>query len=463
MNYWQKRQRQLNGQLEKDEARLKKRLSSFYDAEFRKLDKQIAAYYLQYGTENVIEYRRLLEELPPEDKRLLIERMDEFAERYPQYAHLMPVRESVYKLDRLEGLQYSVRMQQLEMGAITQKDIREHLEKQALRGGNAAAQAMGFGENFYSMNQDIVKRFVDAAWSNGENFSQKIWKNTDKLANYLNTDISQGFARGDSYEKLIRNLRQRFGKVSRNDAYRLIYTEGTYVMAEATMQPFIEDFEKYRLSTAADEKVCSICRALAERTFQIRDRQPGVNFPPLHPWCRCTFTIEVRDWDKWIEDYEKRHGNSQAEKVAERLNGSKINAILGKTNDKEKADVHIVGKIDKNIYKCITEDIVTDEVIITDERIQHIKERHPNDYEEVINNMSEALNHPEYILQDGRPNTGLVVKSIGDSDGNIQTVLRIHTSEDEKGYKNSVISCWKISNKRLQNYLRNKQILYKKE
>lgn len=63
------------------------------------------------------------------------------------------------------------------------------------------------------------------------------------------------------------------------------------------------------------------------------------------------------------------------------MNGSKINAILDKTNDKEKADVHIVGKIDKNIYKCITTDIVTDEVIITDERIQHIKERHPNDYE----------------------------------------------------------------------------------
>lgn len=125
----------------------------------------------------------------------------------------------------------------------------------------------------------------------------------------------------------------------------------------------------------------SICRALEEKIFQIKDRQPGVNFPPLHPWCHCSYTIEVRDWDKWMEDYEKRHGNGQVGKVAERLNGSKINAILDKTNDKEKADVHIVGKIDKNIYKCITTDIVTDEVIITDERIQHIKERHPNDYE----------------------------------------------------------------------------------
>lgn len=43
--------------------------------------------------------------------------------------------------------------------------------------------------------------------------------------------------------------------------------------------------------------------------------------------------------------------------------------------------MHTVGRINRDIYKCITEDLVTDEVIITDERIQHIKERHPDDYE----------------------------------------------------------------------------------
>ena len=104
MSYWQKRQQQLNKSLEKDEERLKKRLSSYFDTEYRKLEKQIAAYYEQYGTDNVIQYRRLMEELPKEDKRLLIEQMDAFAEKYPEYAHLMPVRESIYKLIRLEGL-----------------------------------------------------------------------------------------------------------------------------------------------------------------------------------------------------------------------------------------------------------------------------------------------------------------------------------------------------------------------
>lgn len=328
MTYWEKRQQQLNRQMEKDEEKLKKRLSSYFDTEYRKLEKQIAAYYKQYGTDNVIQYRRLMEELPEEDKRLLIEQMDDFAAKYPEYAHLMPVRESIYKLNRLEGLQYSVRMQQFEIGAVENEQITAHLNRQAMRGANAAAETLGFGKNFYSNNPDITKLFVNVSWSNGENFSERIWGNTSKLAYYLNTDIAQGIARGDSYDRLVKRLRKRFGDVSRNDAYRLIYTEGTYVMAEATMQPFIEDFQKYRLSTVGDGKVCSICRGVAEETFDIADRQPGVNFPPLHPWCRCTFTIEVDDWDAWMEGYERRHGNGQSVKVANRLKGEEKGNII---------------------------------------------------------------------------------------------------------------------------------------
>ena len=80
-----------------------------------------------------------------------------------------------------------------------------------------------------------------------------------------------------------------------------------------------EDFEEYRLSTIGDGRVCPICRGLESETFRIKDRQPGVNFPPLHTWCRCTFTIEVKDWNTWMKDYERRHGNGQAEKVADSL------------------------------------------------------------------------------------------------------------------------------------------------
>lgn len=328
MNYWDKRQQQLNSQLEKDETMLKKRLSSFYDSECRKLEKEIASYYQQYGEDNIIQYRSLMGALSEGDKRLLIERMGAFAEKYPEYEDLIPIRESIYKLNRLEGLQTSIRMQQLEIGAVNNQALRAHLEKQALRSANSIAELLGFGKNFYFVNSDIVKAAVGVAWSNGKNFSQRIWGNAEKLADYLCTDVAQAIARGDSYDRIARRMKKRFGDVSRNDMYRLIYTEGTFVINEADARGFEADFDQYQIYTIGDKKVCSICKGLEPKTFNFKDRQPGVNFPPLHAWCRCKHAPAVTNWDAWMEDYERKHTNGQAEKVKDRLNGDGQDDII---------------------------------------------------------------------------------------------------------------------------------------
>ena len=60
------------------------------------------------------------------------------------------------------------------------------------------------------------------------------------------------------------------------------------------------------------------------------------------------------------------------------------------------------------------------------------------------------------------PNTGLVVKKIQNDEKSSLLALKIITSDDNKDYKNSVITSWKITEKRLNNYLRNKDVIYKK-
>ena len=144
--------------------------------------------------------------------------------------------------------------------------------------------------------------------------------------------------------------------------------------------------------------------------------------------------------------------------IAETLNSDIMNVF----KTKEAVEVHLVGKINRNIYRCITEDIVTDDVIITENQMQHILDRHPEAYKEVIDYLSDIIQEPDLIIKDKHKNTGLVVKKIKTGNEYAQMVLRICTSNDDPNYKNSVISCWEISEKRLQNYLRNKTILYKK-
>ena len=242
--------------------------------------------------------------------------MEEFQKKYPQYADLMPVRESIYRLDRLQGLQYSLVMTQAEIAGYTSEQIREYVTKLARQGVNGTMEALGFGKNFYSIDSEVVKQFVNVPWCDGENFSIRIWNDTQKLARYLSQDLAQGFARGDSYEKLVRQLQRRFGNVNRRDAYRLVYTEGTYVMAESSIQPFTTDFTRYKVSPVLDGKTCPICRGIMERVFEIADRKPGVNFPPFHPWCRCSFEIVVDDWDRWMDQYVTERVLSEEEKYA---------------------------------------------------------------------------------------------------------------------------------------------------
>lgn len=125
--------------------------------------------------------------------------------------------------------------------------------------------------------------------------------------------------------------------------------------------------------------------------------------------------------------------------------------------------MYLVGKIDIEIYNCITKDITTDEVIITDERIQHIKEHHPNDYEQYYSYMRSIIENPEYIIEANKPNTALILKSFSNGNETFKTVLRLITSSDNSKFKNSIITFMKINEKEWNRLLKNKKILYKSE
>ena len=125
--------------------------------------------------------------------------------------------------------------------------------------------------------------------------------------------------------------------------------------------------------------------------------------------------------------------------------------------------MRIIGKIDIEKYKCVTEDICTNEVIITDERIQHIKIRHPDDYEKYYGYMNAVISEPEYIIEANKPHTALILKSFSDGNKQFKTVLRLLTSSDNPQFKNSIITFMKINEKEWERLLRNKKILYKAE
>lgn len=175
------------------------------------------------------------------------------------------------------------------------------------------------------------------------------------------------------------------------------------------------------------------------------------------------YSARADEWHNKAEIISKeveKFDSKSVETVAKPTDSGIITKTIWKS---EGEDVHSICKIDKEIYKCVTSDIQTDEVIITDTQIEHIKERHPNDYERYFGYVKEIIEHPDYILEANKPNTAFILKHIIDNNKNYQLILRIKTSNDPVGYKNSVITFLKVEDKRYRRYLRTKKILYKNE
>ena len=125
--------------------------------------------------------------------------------------------------------------------------------------------------------------------------------------------------------------------------------------------------------------------------------------------------------------------------------------------------MHYIGKINREIYKCVTEKIQSDEVIITDKQIQHIQEGHPNDYELYSKYFVDIISAPDFIIEANRENTALILKEIQIENKLFKTVLRLVTSADNINYKNSIITFMKIDDKEWNRLIKNKKILYKSE
>lgn len=308
-SYWHSRQTLADAAMEKDERALSLRVHNAYESELRRLNREIAEYYQRYGENGVLEYRRLMETMDPKDRELLIRDCDEFLRQHPDMQSIVDVRKSIYQLNRLEGLQASARLHLYQATGDVVQRIDNHIMRQSLRGANTAAEAMGFGRSFYSMDSDAVRRFVDTVWMGNTSYSQRIWDNTETLASYVAQDMSKALARGDSYQRIAKALEKRFVDVPQSSLMRLVYTEGTYVSRMAQVEELKrEGFDSYTIEVVHDERACEECEGVNGSTFRFEDMQVGVNFPPLHPYCRCQIAPAVDDWDAWQQKQEEGEG-----------------------------------------------------------------------------------------------------------------------------------------------------------
>ena len=122
----------------------------------------------------------------------------------------------------------------------------------------------------------------------------------------------------------------------------------------------------------------------------------------------------------------------------------------------------LLGKINTHLLEQEFGKFETDEVIVTDERMEHIKDNHPQDVELFEPYAGEATLNPDLIIKDlNHPNTVFMIKRLKNT--NLNVIVKLAIKGAEANIKNSVISFYRIRNKNLKKLEKNNKVLYKCE
>ena len=137
---------------------------------------------------------------------------------------------------------------------------------------------------FNTIDSAAVQQLINGIWvADGKSWSQRIWQNTELLADTLNEGLIHIVATGKKTTELKKLLQDRFGaSYSRADA--LVRTEIAHIQTQAAEQRY-KDYgvQEVEVWASKDERRCEVCGKLHQKRFPIGTQMPV----PAHPRCRC--------------------------------------------------------------------------------------------------------------------------------------------------------------------------------
>lgn len=298
--YWRKRAIELAEKQKREDDDLCLRFHREYERILHELDQEISIFYARYAANESVsmaDARRLLRDAELEDFRMSL---DEFRDK-ARAGGFDKELEEVYlrsRISRLQALQTQVELRMMELFSSQRDVLRDHLQERYTdtyyRTVYAVSQQADVASTFARIDPQTIERILAVPWA-GSDFSSRIWADKDKLTRELMQTLSRGFVRGDSLDRMTKEFTQRMG-VSESRAATLIHTESAHLAAEAAEQGYRETgVQSYRFEAALDLKTCAVCGALDQREFPLAEHETGINYPPLHPRCRCT-TVPVTEF-----------------------------------------------------------------------------------------------------------------------------------------------------------------------
>lgn len=123
-----------------------------------------------------------------------------------------------------------------------------------------------------------------------------------------------------------------------------------------------------------------------------------------------------------------------------------------------------ITKLDKKKLGAYKNKIVTEDVILTDERLYgHILLFHKDEYKQLRPYIKEIIDNPDYILEDNKhEDTMIYLKKINQIEKNGRVVIKLALGNDLEHTKNSIITLMKLNKRTWNQTIKNRgKIIWK--
>nr|DAZ27995.1 MAG TPA: minor capsid protein [Caudoviricetes sp.] len=306
INYWEQRSTELMKRLEKGTENTINSLIKAYEQATKDINKEISRIFKNYAKDSGLNRETLIQLLNKKESETHYKNLlevinnnitDESIKKKLLAKYNAPAYS--YRISRYEALQQNIDIELKKLANIEQQitEIRyiDTIKDAYYHNIYDIQKGTGLGFSFAQIDDRTINLLLNKNWIDRANFSERIWQNSERLGNYLKTNLTAATMSGKSINKIAQELSE-YMNVGLYNATRLVRTEVNHFANEAEMLSYEElEIEKYRYIATLDNRTCEHCAELDNKIFNIKDRKPGKNYPPIHANDRCTTVAEFDD------------------------------------------------------------------------------------------------------------------------------------------------------------------------
>lgn len=477
-SYWQDRFIKEEQRRNKDARAYIKTIEKQYDQALSNIEKDINNWYMRIAKNNnisLLEAKKILSKKELAEFKWEVEdyiKAGETNSISPIWIKELENASARVHISRLEALKIQIQNQVETLYGTRDKEMQDYLIRTYgdtyYHAAYEIQKGIGLGSSVYSLDTNKVNQIIHKPWAvDGKNFSERIWEDKNKLINTLHNGLTQSFIRGSSPYQIVSDIAKEFN-VRKSVVGRLVMTESAAYAAKAQENCYKDlGVDQYEIVATLDTHTSPICQEMDGKVFNIKEYEVGVTANPFHPNCRTVTAPYFADDTKSMRAMRNKEGKIEyvpadmkykewySKYVVERP----VNIqLFGENEVKGSFKENTITILEKEFGK-----LNTDKVILRDERIEHIREGHPEVVEIIKKHAKDIIESPDYILKDAiREETILCVKKL-EENSNINVVIKLalEDSKDKKRNKNSIITSFLMNDKRLKRELKKKECIYK--